>query len=150
MLTTALRSSVMSLPKATPPCRSQRSTSILHSIPEIPEESLVCCNVEIGSGRFGSCSLMTFKDSFEVCVKKFASSTPMESIRYEASILLTLNTSRFVPHCFGIRTSRRALVMSNVSLGSQQISLYTALHMHIEGLSLSTMAWKHILLNIIM
>ena len=54
---------------------------------------------------------MVFKNRFDVCVKKFDSVTSINAI---TSILTSLNTGDFTPHCFGISINMRALVMSYI------------------------------------
>ncbi len=103
--------------------------------------------VNIGKGRFGTCSRMIFKECFDVCVKTFTSDYSIESIRHEASILLTLNSSPYIPHCFGICSTKRALVMSNISVKQQQLSLYSALYSTNE-IILSAKTWIQILIQI--
>ena len=150
LLTAAMKTSAISLPKATP--RMCTNADIMRGVTVVPEISEKCLadgggDVHIGNGRFGTCSRMIFKECFDVCVKTFTSDSSIESIRHEASILLTLNSSPYIPHCFGICSTRRALVMSNVSVKQQQVSLYSALYSTNE-IKLNPKTWMQILIQI--
>ena len=126
----------------------QRHESL--SVPLISADALKCFDSSkaIGSGRFGSCYRMIFKDAFEVCVKRFDSLTSIDAIKAEAEIMVMLNTRGFTPHCFGICVDMHALIMMNITVQSLQISLYGALSSTISGFSLTAESSKICIVNI--
>ena len=70
---------------------------------------------------------MVFKDCFDVCVKKCDMRTSINAIKAEASIMSTLNTGDFTPHCFGISIDMRAIITSFISVNGQPLPLDLAL-----------------------
>lgn len=148
-LNMVMKCSVLSLPKATPLAKTSKLASGL--VPFVPADMLVIPNksIEIGSGRFGSCSRRIFKDSFDVCVKEFSSLMSLEAIKSEAEIMFMLNGGDYTPHCFGVCLEMRAIVMSNITVENRQISLHVALGAaDIEGFSLSADSSKDCIINI--
>ena len=55
----------------------------------------------LGSGRFGQCTRMIYKNIFTVCVKKVDPDVPWSAVKSEAAILYALNSGDVTPHCFG-------------------------------------------------
>ena len=121
------RSTRSFLPKATPslPDRSGTYSAILLDAMSLHNPSTK--EEFIGNGRFGCCVHMVFKGCFDVCVKKFDTAAPINSIKAKAFIMTKLNIGMFAPHCFGINVDLRALVMSIVSVDNQSLTMHTAL-----------------------
>lgn len=119
----------VSISRATPSLpRVQPISTVV--IPDISQESLstsIATYRSIGKGRFGTCTLMVFKDMFNVCVKEYGEDTSVQAIRSEAGIMLALSCE-FIPHCFGVCIARRALVMSYLSIADKPLSLHSALY----------------------
>lgn len=91
---------------------------------------------------------MIFKDSFDVCVKKFESTTAVNAIQAEASILTTLNTGEFTPHCFGVCIQMRAIVMSLITVHGQPLPLHLALNRDNSVIKLDTPTLLRCLLHL--
>ena len=133
--------STLSLPKATPSISHVRSCSYI--VPEIPEGSLsnseeLACT-DIGSGRFGMCTHMVYKDMFHVCVKQLSKDTSISSLKMEAGIMQEVSCE-YVPHCYGICTRKRALIMSLLTINGTSTSLYSAVTNHSSLISTPKLA----------
>lgn len=104
----------------------------------------------IGSGRFGSCTKMVYKDMFTVCVKSFPATgkIPLETILAEAAMLLSLNSCVYTPHCFGVCKERRAIVMAYISLSGSPVTLHTLLTNPPEGSLLTSTLGHQVLLDV--
>lgn len=104
----------------------------------------------IGSGSFGSCTKMMFKDMYTVCVKKMSTDISWSAVKSEAAILSNLNTGNVTPHCFGICLPLHAIVMSFINIDDRPMSLYQALIHEPEGTSivLNSHLCAHILVDV--
>ena len=117
------------VPKATPSVRRHHSTnSSIVLIDDNILENVAPSEVVIGRGRFGSCSHMIYKDTFDVCVKKFNSHSSLDAIQAEASLMTTLNSGDFTPHCFGVSINMRAIIMSLITVVGRPIPFHLALN----------------------
>ena len=126
---TSVSSSYRTIAKATPslPDTHQR----LSAVPIISEDLLqsdISTDSTLGSGRFGHCTRMTYKDIFTVCVKRVDSDVSWSAVKSEAAILYALNTGDVTPHCFGACISLHCIVMSYIHVDDKQVTLYTLLH----------------------
>lgn len=78
---------------------------IISGINHIPSDHLLprreSSKIVIGSGSYGSCELMSWKN-IDVCVKKFHPTTDISEVKKEATILHKLQQSLFVPVLLGI------------------------------------------------
>ena len=124
LIASSRSTTMLTVPKATPSIPGSQSVS--HSIVILDAATLRNPTVEeipVDNGRFGSCTLMVFKESFEVYVKKFG------AIKAEASIMTSLNAQHFSPHRFGVNIEHKAIVMSYISINGQPLSWHKALAM---------------------
>ena len=67
--------------------------------------------VEIGSGRFGACTLMVYKGMFEVCVKQVSEEFSAQAVKSEAAVMIALNSCAFTLHCFGVFSHSIAMAL---------------------------------------
>ena len=120
------------LSRATPSLR-RASGSVSVAVPEIPVTCLsplvdaTGSEFVIGSGRFGSCIQILYKDMFVVCAKCFPETTSFDIIKDEAAIMTVLNSCEYTPHCFGVCKEKRAIIMSYINLTDKPISLHAVL-----------------------
>ena len=126
---TSISSSHRTVAKATPslPHTHQK----VPAAPLISEDLLRCVtSVEhaLGSGRFGQCTRMVYKDIFAVCVKKMDAEVVWSAVRSEAAILHALNTGDSTPHCFGVCLALHSIVMSYIHVDNKPVTMYTLLH----------------------
>ena len=119
------------------------------SVPIIDETLLMPSHtdVSVGSGRFGTCVEVVYKDTYKVCMKCFQASTGLDTIKSEAAYLLLLS-SEYTPHCFGVCKEKRAIVMSYITLSGKPINLHTLLYTTPEGITLTEVLSFHILVEI--
>ena len=125
---TSASSSHRTIAKATPslPDTHQRSSAV----PLISEDLLqsdTSTDSALGSGRFGHCTRMMYKDIFTVCVKKMDTEVSWSAVKSEAAILYALNTGDITPHCFGACVSLHSIVMSYIHVADKPMTLYTLL-----------------------
>ena len=126
---TSVSSSHRTIAKATPslPDTQQR----LSAVPVISEDLLqsdMSTDTTLGSGRFGHCTRMIYKDIFTVCVKKVDPDVSWSAVKLEAAILYALNTGDVTPHCFGACVSLHSIVMSCIHVDDKPMTLHTLLH----------------------
>lgn len=126
---TSVSSSHRTIAKATPslPDTHQRLSPVL-LISDDLLQSDTSPDSALGSGRFGHCTRMIYKDTFTVCVKKVDMSVSWSAVKSEAAILFALNTGDVTPHCFGACSSLHAIVMSYIHVDDKPVTLYTLLH----------------------
>ena len=113
--------------KATP-SYSKYHGVVVNNVPIVKQSSLHATSpeaVEIGSGRFGACTLMVYKDMFEVCVKQVSEEFSAQAVKSEAAVMLALNCCAFTPHCFGVFS--HSIVMAFVNVDGKPVSLHSAL-----------------------
>lgn len=101
----------------------------------------------IGSGCFGSCTEMVYKDTFLVCVKKFTNE--VTSYKQEAAIFCAFNDGPYTPHCFGFCQANRSIVMMYIHVADKPVSLHVLLcDKHLIGVSVSKDLGYDILVDI--
>ena len=129
-------SRTISLSRASP---SVPTVSLSKAVPIIEASSLSLSgetkDQDIGHGRFSSCSKQVFRDSFVVCVKQLSPNVPLQAIKSEAAILRALNSCEFIPYCFGVCPTNKAVVMEYLSVDDKPINLYSALKFDECGLT---------------
>ena len=116
------------------------------SVLTLPQDKSHTSN-NIGSGRFGACVQMVYKDMFLVCAKEL---TPDVSLRpsNQKQRLVALNSCQYIPPCFGVCLARRAIVMSYISIAGKSVNLHTALSSVIDGLELNTTVYMDVLIQL--
>ena len=118
-------------------------------VPEIEATLLMPASSDspIGSGRFGTCLEMVYKDMYTVCTKCFQASTGLDAIKSEAAYLLLLS-NEYTPHCFGICKEKRAIIMSYITLSGKPVNFHNLLTMTPEGVDLTSHLAFQLLLDI--
>ena len=116
------------------------------SVLTLPQDKSHTSN-NIGSGRFGACVQMVYKDMFLVCAKEL---TPDVSLRpsNQKQRLVALNSCQYIPPCFGVCLARRAIVMSYISIAGKSVNLHTALSSVIDGLELNATVYMDVLIQL--
>ena len=139
-----------SISKATP--SEPKPYLHLPVLPVISESTLNNLSIDdsaVGSGRFGYCTKMTYKDMFIVCVKRMEKEIiSLQALKSEAAILYSLNGAGFTPHCFGICTDHHAIIMSYIHVDMKSISLYTLLYESHTNITLSSQVCTQLLVNL--
>ncbi len=146
----ATTSTVASLSRATATPNTVRASSFAAKVPVIDGGLLSPAeqpNPSIGSGCFGSCVLMVYRDLYPVCVKMFRPSANQVTVRSEAAILCMLN-SEYTPHCFGICEEKHAIVMSYITLSGTPMNLHNFLTARPEGISFNSALALQVLLDV--
>lgn len=99
----------------------------------IPEKHLISLKDEtaiIGSGSYGTCELMMWKN-IKVCVKKIKKRTTKEEVEKEADTLKRLQQSLFVPVLLGINTVTKPFYIVtkfHSATGDTSLTLYKAIN----------------------
>lgn len=123
-ISTATTGKSLATPSQMRSCMPPRDT-----VPLISEELLSQPLSEknpVGTGCFGTCYQMNYKDVFDVCVKKVSPKVSLDALKTEAATLIALN-SEYVPHCFGVSLEKRGIVMSYIALAGKPVSLHELL-----------------------
>ena len=95
---TSASSSHCTIAKATPSLPDTHRLSTVPLISEYLLQSDMPTDSALGSGRFGHCTRMTYKDIFTVYVKKMDTEVSWNAAESEAAILYALNTADITPH----------------------------------------------------